>query len=182
MYSIMVLYIMRHERRDKDKFDFFSPLNMVGKHYAKTHQFSKFNEIDLDEIYSSPFKRTLDTVSMISVTKKIPIKIDWSLSEKITHTNVDHMKWPSYEEQKELHDNYDIDRSYIPIADSNYINTYSETIDSYLQRVNTFSQFIKTQKDQNILVVTHQSIAERLILNITGKEVTLDMGECYEIN
>ena len=84
MYSIMVLYIMRHERRDKDKFDFFSPLNMVGKHYAKTHQFSKFNEIDLDEIYSSPFKRTLDTVSMISVTKKIPIKIDWSLSEKIT--------------------------------------------------------------------------------------------------
>ena len=182
MYSIMVLYIMRHERRDKDKFDFFSPLNLVGKYYAKTTQFSKFNEIDLDEIYSSPFKRTLDTISMISVTKKIPIKIDWALSEKITHTTVDHMKWPTITEQKELHNNYDTDHSYIPIADSNYINTYNESIDSYLKRVNTFGQFIITQKDKNILVVTHQSIAEQLILNITGKEISLNMGECYEIS
>ena len=92
------------------------------------------------------------------------------------------MKWPSYAEQKDLHDNYDIDHSYIPIADSNYINTYSETIDSYLKRVNTFGQFIKTQKEKNILIVTHQSIAEKLILNITGNEVTLNMGECYEIS
>ena len=40
MYDIMVLYILRHEKRDLDKYDFFSPLNMIGKHYSKIFQYS----------------------------------------------------------------------------------------------------------------------------------------------
>tara|TARA_B100001094_G_C18104701_1_gene757725 strand:- start:641 stop:1189 length:549 start_codon:yes stop_codon:yes gene_type:complete len=181
MYDIMVLYILRHEKRDLDKYDFFSPLNMIGKHYSKIFQYSKFNDIDIEEIYSSPYKRALDTVSIISISKKVPIKIDWALTERIYGKNISNIKWPNISEQEDLHSLYEIDNNYTPTADINYINSYDESLDRYITRVDTFSQFIETQKHKNILIVTHQCVTDRLIKNLTGKDISLNMGECYEI-
>ena len=74
MYNIMVLYILRHERREIDMCDFFGPLNDEGIYGAGTTQFAKFKDLDIDEIYSSPYKRALDTIQSVSLEKKIPIK------------------------------------------------------------------------------------------------------------
>ena len=76
---------------------------------------------------------------------------------------------------------YEIDNNYTPTADINYINSYDESLDRYITRVDTFSQFIETQKHKNILIVTHQCVTDRLIKNLTGKDISLNMGECYEI-
>ena len=92
------------------------------------------------------------------------------------------MIWPSYEEQSKVHDLFSIDDKYSPTADRDYINSYDESIDSFITRVDTFSQFLKTQKDKNILVVSHQSITDRIIKNITNEDYQLEMGECYEID
>jgi len=181
MYDIMVLYILRHEKRDLKKIDYFAPLNMIGKHYSKTSLYSKFHDIDIEEIYSSPYKRALDTVDTISVSKKVPIKIDWALAEKVVNTNTSAMNWPDNEQQEDLHILYDIDKKYKPTADINYISSYDESLEKYITRVDTFSQFIETQKNKNILIVTHKCVTDRLIENLTGNKISLAMGDCYEV-
>ena len=178
----MVLYILRHECRNLEKVDFFTPLNHIGKHNANTKVFEKFNDIELEAIYSSPYIRTLQTVDKISRVKDIPIKLDWALSEKVNHEKANGLNWPSYEEQSKIHELFNIDSNYSPTADRDYINSYSESLDSFITRVDTFSQFLKTQKDKNILVVSHQSITDRIIKNITKQDYQLEMGECYEID
>ena len=80
----MVLYILRHECRNLEKVDFFTPLNHIGKHNANTKVFEKFNDIELEAIYSSPYKRTLQTVDKISRVKDISIKLDWKLRYRIS--------------------------------------------------------------------------------------------------
>jgi len=177
----MVLYILRHEQRNLDKVGFFSPLNMVGSHNAKISVYSKFSEKNIDAIYSSPYKRALDTISNAASVMLIPIKIDWALSEKVANTHSVGLVWPNSIEQRKLHDLYDYDKGYKPIVDINYITSYNESIDNYLSRVDKFCQFIETQKDKNILIVSHQSITNRIIEKLGNATYKLNMGECYEI-
>jgi broad specificity phosphatase PhoE len=177
----MVLYILRHERRNTGDFTYFSSLNHIGKHNVQTHLFAKFNSIQLDEIYSSPFKRTLDTVSTISQVKDIPIRIDWALSERLDDKDAQTSVWPANEQQNELHKQYLTDQSYIPTADIDYISSYVESEEKYNQRVDNFIQYLRTQPGKSILVVSHQSITERIIEKLTGAYHSLDMGECYEV-
>ena len=178
----MVLYILRHERRNLEKVDFFTPLNHIGKHNADTKIFEKFNDIEIETIYSSPYQRTLQTIDKISRVKDIPIKLDWALSEKIDPEKAQGLIWPSYEEQSKVHELFSIDDKYSPTADRDYINSYDESIDSFITRVDTFSQYLQTQKDKNILVVSHQSITDPIIKNLTNEEYQLEMGECSEID
>lgn len=178
----MVVYILRHEQRNLERVDFFTPLNHIGRHNANTRVFEKFNDIEIEAIYSSPYKRTLQTVDKISRVKDIPIKLDWALSEKIGPEKAQELIWPSYEEQSKVHELFNIDANYSPTADKDYIISYNESLDSFITRVDTFCHFLKTQKDKNILVVSHQSITDRIIKNLTNEEYQLEMGECYEVN
>ena len=178
----MVVYILRHEHRNLEKVDFFTPLNHIGKLNADTTVFEKFNDIEIDMIFSSPYRRTLQTVDKISQVKDIPIKLDWALSEKIGPVKAEGLTWPSYQEQNKVHEVFKIDEKYKPTADSDYINTYNESLDSFITRVDTFCHYLQTIKDKNILVVSHQSITDRIIQNLAGEEHHLEMGECYEID
>tara|TARA_B110000858_G_C17804081_1_gene476909 strand:- start:50 stop:586 length:537 start_codon:yes stop_codon:yes gene_type:complete len=177
----MVLYILRHEQRNLDKVGFFTPLNMAGTHNAKINVYSKFNDKSIDAIYSSPYKRALDTISNAASVMRIPIKIDWALSEKVAKGHSAGLIWPTNIEQRKFHDLYDYDKRYKPIIDINYITCYDESIDNYLNRVDKFCQFIETQKDKNILIVSHQSITNRIIEKLGNATYKLSMGECYEI-
>lgn len=177
----MVIYILRHERRNLEKCGYFTPLTSIGKHNVKFKLFPKFNEIELDEIYSSPYRRTLETVSVISQTKQIPIKIDWALSERVADKDLGDMKWPSHKEQMELHETFNINKEYSPTATIEYIDSYTESLEYFMRRVDNFVRFIEAQSDKNILIVSHQSVTDRLIEKLTGKVYHLDMGECYEI-
>ena len=40
---------------------------------------------------------------------------------------------------------------------------------------------MRTKGDKAILVVSHQSIIDRIIKKLTGKTYSVDMGECYEV-
>jgi len=178
----MVLYILRHERRNLDQVGFFTPLTSIGKHNANIKVYSKFEDIELDAIYSSPYKRTLETVEKISRTKDIPVRIDWALSEKVGADKVNQLTWPDYSEQEKLHELFHVDKDYTPTADKDYITSYKESLDTYLTRVDTFCQYLETQKDKHILIVSHQSITDRIIQKLANVEYQLEMGECYEIS
>ena len=177
----MVFYILRHEQRNLAKPGFFTPLTMVGEHNAKIKLYSQFKDKNIDAIYSSPYKRTLDTVSHLALEKNLSLKIDWSISEKVSCEHLSDIVWPTNAEQNKLHNLYIRDESYIPITDIDYITTYEESIDSYLSRVDAFCKFIQTQKDKDILIVSHQSVTTRIIENLANLSYQLEMGEYYEI-
>ena len=108
----MVVYILRHEHRNLEKVDFFTPLNHIGKLNADTKVFEKFNDIEIDMIFSSPYRRTLQTVDKISQVKDIPIKLDWALCEKIGPVKAEGLTWPNYQEQNKVHEVFKIDKKY----------------------------------------------------------------------
>lgn len=177
----MVVYVLRHEERNLDKPGFFTPLTMIGSHNAKIKLYSEFKDKNIDAIYSSPYKRTLDTISYLSLEKNIPIKIDWAISEKVSIEHIGDLEWPTHSRQQKLHEAYFCDKSYHPVCDINYINTYKESIDSYLHRIDAFCKFINTQKDKNILIVSHQSVTTQIIERFSNITYKLGMGEHYII-
>lgn len=173
---------MRHERRNLQNCDFFTPLTSVGKHNAKVKIFNNFDKIHLDEIYSSPYKRALDTVSTLSEVNNIPIRIDYGLAEFIDDISVsDKLVWPSVTQQLELHSKYIIDTGYISTSTNEYIDTYSESESSFIKRIDNFINYISTKTNKNILIVTHQTPADRLIFKYTGSSYNLEMGEYVKI-
>tara|TARA_B100001989_G_C24455715_1_gene421469 strand:+ start:147 stop:704 length:558 start_codon:yes stop_codon:yes gene_type:complete len=183
----MVLYILRHEQRNKDKIEYFTPLNFIGKFKSGVSLYNKFININIDMIISSPYKRTLDTVYKISIGKKIKISIDWGIAEWINNTKTDNTKtdkliWPSKELQYNLHTNYNVDNDYIPTSTIDYIDSYNEKSEQFTKRVDNFINYIETLKNKNILVVSHQSVTDRIINKLCGKNINLNMGEYYVID
>tara|TARA_B100001093_G_C26833021_1_gene1017033 strand:+ start:848 stop:1405 length:558 start_codon:yes stop_codon:yes gene_type:complete len=181
----MVLYLLRHEIRNPESLDFESSLTSIGKHNSKIRLFSKLSNIDIDEIYSSPYKRALETVKFYSDISQNPIKIDWALSEYIDNscrTRFRETVFPNIEEQNYIHKNYNIDKEYIPTTDSSYITTYNETKESLERRVDNFILYIYSRLDKNILVVTHKTICSLITNRLMGVKKDIDMGQCFKLD
>ena len=173
---------MRHEERNLDNCTFFAPLTCVGKHNSKVKIFNTFENVIFDEIYSSPYKRALDTISTFAAVRNIPIRIDYGLAEFIDDISVSKdLSWPSIEKQLELHKQYTIDNEYISTSTNEYIDTYAESDLSFIKRADNFLNYITTKPDKNILIVTHQSVTDRFIFKCTGSTHSLEMGEYVEI-
>ena len=80
----MKLYVLRHEKRGSDA-SFYSPLLKEGlDNSEKLVKYLDNEKIDL--IFSSPFKRTLQTVKPYCDKKNLKINVEFSLYEKM-HKN-----------------------------------------------------------------------------------------------
>jgi 2,3-bisphosphoglycerate-dependent phosphoglycerate mutase len=67
------LYFIRHAKSDfKIKEDAARPLTIAG-HRAAQKLIADFSNTQLHAIYSSPYKRTIDTVKPLATSKKLPI-------------------------------------------------------------------------------------------------------------
>lgn len=76
------LYLIRHAKSDyKIKDDFTRPLTSEG-HKAAQELISTFFDTHLHAIYSSPYKRTLDTVKPLATSKNLPIYERENLRER----------------------------------------------------------------------------------------------------
>ncbi len=181
----MVLYLLRHEIRLKERVDFYTPLGMTGKYRSKTKLFRDLDKLQIDEIYCSPYKRTLDTIDTLSRLKNIPIKIDWALAEFLNiydqEQNRDN-KFPDIGEQTKLHDNYNIDKSYKPTTTHEYVNSYIESYDSFKKRVENFTNLVNLMKSQNILIVTHGAVCNYMSELLVGYRRDFQMGECLKLD
>ena len=77
----MPLFILRHEERLADDFLFNSELTSNGKNNAKTSLFNHLSYYNFDYIYSSPFKRVLQTIEPYILDKKYKIKKDFGIEK-----------------------------------------------------------------------------------------------------
>ena len=79
MNNIIIIYIVRHELRYDDPTFFTSLTNEGQKNAEKLSE--KFNNIDFDIIYSSPFLRTIQTVLPYCKNYDKKINIEYGLYE-----------------------------------------------------------------------------------------------------
>ena len=168
----MKIYVVRHEDRTQDA-TFFSPLTSRGIENSK--QLSKsFKKIGIDLIFSSPFIRTLQTVSNYATEENISIKIDYALVESINPyiipENSYNVSLPEY-----LAEMFGVDLQYKPVMSPSDI-IWDEKVKNIQDRAKKFLRkiFINYAKtNKTILICTHQAVIN-CIIKIFNKNHNLE--------
>ena len=177
----MRLYLLRHEKRAIDNPSFYSPLLENGLIDANKLKYI-LNDLHIDLIFSSPFKRVLQTVKPFCDMKNMKVNIEFSLYEQIYyHTDVDinfdkndfrkDLK-PSNDEYYLKNKNY---KSYLPL---NQIEFTKDT----KRRGNDFINYIINKyKDTNynIVLASHGGLISQ-ILNIDDRYPMGGLCLCYD--
>lgn len=176
----MKLYLLRHEKRDLDNPRFNSPLLKEGLKNADKLKY-KLDELDIDVIFVSPFKRVLQTITPFYLYKNgtITVNREFGLYEFIES---DH----NFDEENYHHDLSINDEEY------NILNKYYESVvklkeikidQDIRMRVNKFINeliYKYQNSNKNILLVTHMSIIN-CILNKKDLMDYFPMGGLCEI-
>jgi broad specificity phosphatase PhoE len=172
----MKIYILRHEDRTIDC-TFFSPLTQKGLENSLLLSCSLI-PLNINEIYCSPFIRTLQTINPYIKKTNKKIKLEYSLTE-IKHESIIPIKSHNVELPTYLAEIFNYDESYQTFINTNEIS-YPETSSKLRQRVINFLREIiiknyKTQK--NILLVTHQGICNIILNIIKANEDQYQLGK-----
>lgn len=158
----MKIYLLRHEKRSMLNPTFYSPLLVEGLEDANKLKYLLDKE-NINLIFSSPFKRVLQTIKPFCDMKKTNVNIEYSLYERITcHShhkikfdkNNFHLKLlESDEEYYLMNQEYE---SFLNLEDVKYG-------DDSKSRALNFLNFVKEKyksQDVNILFATHAGLID----------------------
>jgi broad specificity phosphatase PhoE len=172
----MKIYILRHEDRTMDG-TFFSPLTQDGLENS-IKLIEILNTHKIDTIYSSPFIRTLQTVLPYAKSKKLKINLEHSLSE-IQHPHLIPVKSYQINLPQYIAEQFNYNPNYTSYLDPAY-HIYPEDEKCVAARVKKFiSKLVKemADKNNNILIVTHQIVCNCLLKIATKKTGSINI-EC----
>lgn len=163
----MKIYILRHEERPSDC-SFFTPLTYNGLLNArKIADIIKNEDLKIDFILCSPFIRTLQTISPYVIKNNLLINLEYGLSE-IHIPECINLRAVGLELPKYIAKSFNYNKSYDSIIKYNEIK-YPEKIIDVNIRVNKILKHLLnnyTDKNINILIVTHQSLCACVLKNI----------------
>ena len=158
----MKIYLLRHEKRSMLNPTFYSPLLTEGLEDAEKLKFILDKE-NINFIFSSPFKRVLQTIRPFCDMKKMNVNIEYSLYERIcdrsNHVikfdkNNFHLKLlESDDEYYMMNQKY---KSFLNLEDVKYGNDSKN-------RTFNFLNFVKKKyknEDVNILFATHAGLID----------------------
>lgn len=149
-----MLILLRHEERDED-ISYESPLTNNGKFNSRYKVVNNLLEYSIDEIYCSPFIRTMETIQPYCEKTGKKINIEWCLAESIP-------------EREPV-----IDNKFISIINDTYIPcmTHREILyHGFFGIRKRLCEFLRSlDKNKNILLVTHMPIIN-VILILNGHE------------
>jgi broad specificity phosphatase PhoE len=165
----MKIFILRHEDRTQDA-TFFSPLTSSGLEKSE-----KLTDIlikhKINKIYSSPFIRTLQTINPYSDKYNIKVNLEYSLSE-IQHPHIIPEKSYQVRLPEYIAEKFNSNPKYKSLLDP-IDHIYPENDKDVSSRVRHFLNILltnKLEKNDNILLVTHQIVCNEIL-----KIVTKDM-------
>lgn len=163
----MKIFILRHEDRTQDA-SFFSPLTKNGLENSKK-LINKFEDLDINYVYSSPYIRTLQTIYPYIKSKEKRLRLEYALSEindpHLIPKNAHGTYLPEYLAQSFLYD-----ENYKSVNQPNELK-YPETEKDVAVRIKNFLKILITnhyKTDDKILLVTHQVVCNN-ILNLVNK-------------
>ena len=170
----MKIYFLRHEDRYKTT-SFFTPLTPNGKKNAVKLIYT-LRSLNITQIYSSPFLRTLQTIE--PYVKKFKKKINLENSIRETNTlKVLTKKESKYDLPEDFFLKFNINKKYKSFLKKDKI-IYPEEL-SYLKK--RFNNFLKSliekyhKSDDNILLVSHAGIIENYIRKLEKKKEFKDL-------
>ena len=179
----MKIYLLRHEIRDLKNPTFYSPLLKQGLDNADKLKYILKTQ-SIDTIYSSPFKRVLQTVKPYCNLEDKKVNIEYSLYEQIyNHANatVNFDRNNFRKDLKPSDDEYYLKklsyRSYLPLSKIEFTKNTEARARNFLNHI------IEKYKDTNkvILIASHGGIIAQML----GIEDRYPMGGlclCYENN
>ena len=175
----MKIYILRHEDRTMDA-TFFSPLTREGLDNS-IKLIELLTKHKIDKIYSSPFIRTLQTVTPYCKSSNLPINIDYSLSE-IQHPHIIPEK--SYQITLPLYlaESFNCNPKYTSLFNP-VDHVYPETDVHVKKRVKRFMSKLLTDElksNYNVLIVTHQVVCNIILKYATCKtDLKIEITNTY---
>ena len=163
----MTIYFLRHEHRDKNDFLFRSNLNTIGNLNANTTLKQHLSMLNFDTIYSSPFIRTIQTITPTVNTYRKDMKInpEYAIAEYI-HDKA-FISCNDFILKTEDYERFPLNKEYISVFCKDRL-CYKETITHLNNRTKMFSDYIKQEyhPDKTILICSHRSTLISLINNL----------------
>jgi broad specificity phosphatase PhoE len=158
----MKLILLRHEERDLSNPLFFTPLTYRGmeRRYQLVNSLIYQN---IDEIYVSPFLRTVQTVMPLADELGKKLKIEYGLYEYIHNLKFNDRNW--YYPVKELIERHPELDTYVDWGyDSKVEKSDFQILEDERSLERRIRKFMKTLegKDGTILLVTHMGVINKI--------------------
>ena len=172
---------MRHQIRDND-ISFCSSLNKDGKFLAINDSKPKLNKLNITQIYSSPFLRTLQTIEPYVKGNGKLVNVEYSLYEylnKSFFSKDNYLQAPD----KSWYNAFNINKRYKSFLNPLYLK-YGETEYDIQKRVNNFLRYLLKKYEKTnevILLVTHMHTAQCIIKAVKMPNIEINMGDIIRI-
>ena len=155
----MKIYVLRHEKRFSNP-TFNTSLTNRGLHDAKKLALI-LQKYTITDIYTSPFKRIIQTVEPYLLKTGFKINIDYSLNESLYEGEVHESDIRPI--QKNMYGYKYINLDYSPVI--NYTDLkFPELYNDVKKRTNTLLDVLITKNEnKNILLVTHMTCVNSLL-------------------
>lgn len=174
----MRLYLLRHEKRDIHNSRFESPLLVEGLEDAHKLKY-KLNDLNINCIYVSPFKRVLQTIKPYCDMNNIAVNCEFGLCEIFNEEDLKLYNITNFFDINSIKSEYNIlnhsYKSIVKIEDINIQNDSCDRIDKFMN--NIINKYIKT--NHNILIVTHMSVINHILKR--DLDIFYPMGSLCEI-
>lgn len=167
----MKIFIFRHcERHPFSTINLKTNLTSYGlKQSIEITNFIKNNKIRVDEIYSSPYLRCVQSCLSLSVEFNKKIKTDFRLGEILTFDKYPLLNFYSTEMLNNINQNN---------LNLKYINHDIEFRTIHFLK-DIFDKYINT--DKNIFIFSHKGFCKQLVKYILKEDFDFNMGQGYVI-
>ena len=160
----MKLFLLRHEKRWLGDPTFYSPLLPDGLKDANK-LIEHLMPLNIDKIYSSPFKRVLQTIKPYCDKMDMKVNIEYSLYEQTFDSDKHIIKFDEKDFKKDLlpgDDEYYLKNekysSFMPL------NQIKWSKDTSIRSINFVNYLIENNKNSdNILIATHAGIIRDIL-------------------
>ena len=178
------MYVIRHEKRPVDDPTFDVSLTEEGLEDAEGDVLEELNEIGVNAVYSSPYRRVLQTVQPYLEQDHVGMGacVEWCLSEHPEPNDT-----PPTEIPDEYYDLFDIEETYTPFMTPEKAHAFNGDIEQVQQRLADFVELLsKTHDDGDVvLLATHQTSVHALLSMASGIPIDcmdVPMGKVVELD
>merc|ERR1712216_394405 len=161
------IYVIRHEKRPVDDPTFDVSLTDEGLAAAEEDVVDELNEIGVNMVYSSPYRRVLQTVQPYVDQMHVGCQtcVEWCLSEHPEPNAV-----PPTEIPDEYYELFDIEETYVPFMTPEKAHASNFDIEAVQDRLAGFVELLSKTHDKGevVLLATHQTTAHALLSMASG--------------
>lgn len=178
------IYVLRHEKRPVDDPTFDVSLTDEGLEDAEEQVCEELNELGVNAVYSSPYKRVLQTVEPYLKQDHVGMGacVEWCLSEHPEPNDTPPTKIPD-----EWHEDFSIESTHTPFMTAEEAHKKNGTIEQVFRRLADFVELLSKIHDEGdvVLLATHQTSVHALLSMASGIPVDcmdVPMGKIVELD